>query len=208
MRVYRRDLPYLLRHNWMPVAVVVISLVAAAVLGWVYVTKLPLPQGVLTLENLPDQDFDSLSNVSFLPSLTTKGILVHNVQVLFLAGLAAVISLGVLSILMLMAPIGIIGFFAGQIALLGYSPLTFVAVFVLPHGLFEIPAAIIATAFALRIGASITAPREGLTVGEGLLAAVADFAKVFLFLVVPLLLIAAFVEANLTLELVRWAYGG
>jgi uncharacterized membrane protein SpoIIM required for sporulation len=39
-------------------------------------------------------------------------------------------------------------------------------------------------------------------------AAVADFAKVFLFLVVPLLLMAAFVEANLTLELVRWAYGG
>lgn len=207
-RVYRHDLPFLLRHNWMPVVVVVLSLVAAAVLGWVYVAKLPLPQGVLTLENLPDQDFDSLSNVSFLPSLTTTGILVHNVQVLLLAGLAAVLSLGVLSILMLMVPIGIIGFFAGQIAWLGYSPLTFVAVFVLPHGLFEIPAAIIATAFALRIGASITAPREGLTVGEGLVAAAADFAKVFLFLVVPLLLIAAFVEANLTLELVRWAYGG
>lgn len=208
VRVYRHDLPFLLRHNWMPVVVVVISLVGVAVLGWVYVDKLPLPQGALTLENLPEQDFDALSNVSFLPSLTTTGILAHNVQVLLLAGLAAVISLGVLPILMLMAPIGIIGFLAGQIALLGYSPLTFVAVFVLPHGLFEIPAAIIATAFALRIGASITAPREGLTVGEGLLAALADFAKVFLFLVIPLLLIAAFVEANLTLELVHWAYGG
>jgi uncharacterized membrane protein SpoIIM required for sporulation len=207
-RVYRHDLPFVLRHNWMPVVVVVLSLVAAAILGWVYVAKLPLPEGLLTLENLPDQDFDSLSNVSFLPSLTTSGILVHNIQVLLLAGLAAVISLGVLSILMLMAPISIIGFFAGQIASMGYSPLTFVAVFVLPHGLFEIPAAIVATAFALRIGASITAPREGLTVGEGLVAAAADFAKVFLFLVVPLLLIAAFVEANLTLELVRWAYGG
>jgi uncharacterized membrane protein SpoIIM required for sporulation len=178
------------------------------VLGWVYVAEFPLPQGVLTLENLPEQDFDALSNVSFLPSLTTTGILTHNIQVLLLAGLAAVISLGVLPILMLMAPIGIIGFLAGQIAFLGYNPLTFVAVFVLPHGLFEIPAAIMATAFALRIGASITAPREGLTVGEGLLAATADFAKVFLFLVVPLLLMAAFVEANLTLELVRWAYGG
>jgi uncharacterized membrane protein SpoIIM required for sporulation len=207
-RVYRHDLPFLLRHNWMPIVVVVISLVAAAVLGWSYVAELPLPEGVLTLENLPDQDFDALSNVSFLPSLTTTGILVHNVQVLLLAGLAAVISMGILPILMLMMPIAIIGFLAGQIAFLGYSPLTFVAVFVLPHGVFEIPAAIIATAFALRIGASITAPREGLTVGEGLVAAVADFAKVFLFLVVPLLLMAAFVEANLTLELVRWAYRG
>jgi uncharacterized membrane protein SpoIIM required for sporulation len=45
-------------------------------------------------------------------------------------------------------------------------------------------------------------------VGEGLVAAAADFAKVFLFLVVPLLLIAAFVEANITTQIVLWAYGG
>jgi uncharacterized membrane protein SpoIIM required for sporulation len=101
-----------------------------------------------------------------------------------------------------------VGFFAGQMAWLGYNPLAFVAAFVLPHGLFEIPAAVIATAFALRIGASVTAPREGLTVGEGLVAAIADFVKVFLFLVVPLLLIAALVEANLTPQIVLWAYGG
>jgi uncharacterized membrane protein SpoIIM required for sporulation len=163
---------------------------------------------LISLENLSSQSFDSLSNVSFLPSLTTSGIFVHNVEVLLLAALASVISLGVLAILMLMIPIALVGLLAGEMAWLGYNPLTFVAAFVLPHGLFEIPAAIIATAFALRIGASVTAPREGLTVGEGVLAAVADFVKVFLFLVVPLLLIAAFVEANLTPQIVLWAYGG
>ncbi len=207
-RVYRRDLPYLLRHNWMPVAVVVVFCVAAGLLGWAYVAKYPLPQGVLTLENLTQQDFESLSDLSYLPSLTTGGILFHNVQVLLLAGLAAVISLGVLAILMLMVPIGLVGFFAGQMAWLGYDALTFLAAFILPHGIFEIPAAVIATAFALRIGASVTAPREGLTVGEGLVAAVADFVKVFFFLVVPLLLVAAFVEANLTPQIVVWVYGG
>jgi uncharacterized membrane protein SpoIIM required for sporulation len=207
-RVYRHDLPYLIRHNWLPTAVVVVFMVGASVLGWIYVAKLPLPQGTLTLENLSAQDFDSLSNVSFLPSLTTGGIFVHNVEVLLLAGVAAVISLGVLAILMLMIPIALVGFMAGQISWLGYNPLVFLAAFVLPHGLFEIPAAVIATAFALRIGASITAPREGLTVGEGLMAALADFVKIFLFLVVPLLLIAAFVEANLTPQIVVWIYGG
>jgi uncharacterized membrane protein SpoIIM required for sporulation len=206
-RVYRYDLPYLLRHNWMPVAVVVIMLVVAAAGGWAYVATYPIPQGVLTLQDLSQQDFDSLSNVSFLPSLTTTGILLHNVEALLLAGLAAVISLGVLSVLMLMLPIGLVGFLAGQVAWLGYSPLPFIGAFVLPHGLFEIPAAVIATAFAVRIGASVTAPREGLTVGEGLLAAIADFFKVFIFLVVPLLLVAAFVEANLTPQIVLWAYG-
>ena len=206
-RVYRYDLPHLLRNNRMPMVLVILFLVVAAVLGWAYVGRYPIPQGVLTLENLSQQDFDSLSNVSFLPSLTTGGIFFHNVQILLLAGLVAIISLGVLSILMLMVPIGLVGFMAGQVALQGFSALAFVAAFVLPHGLFEIPAAVIATAFALRVGASITAPREGLTVGEGLIAAIADFCKVFVFLVVPLLLVAAFVEANLTTQIVLWAYG-
>jgi uncharacterized membrane protein SpoIIM required for sporulation/ABC-type transport system involved in multi-copper enzyme maturation permease subunit len=206
-RVYRYDLPYLLRSNWLAMAVVAVCLVAAAILGWAFVEKYPFPQGVLTLDNLTQQDFESLSNVSFLPSLTTQGILGHNIRVLLLAGLAAVISLGVVAILMLMVPLVVVGFFAGQMAWLGYSPLAFVGVFVLPHGLFEIPAALIATAFALRLGASVTAPRGGLTVGEGMVASAADFVKVFVFLVIPLLLVAAFVEANLTPQLVVWAFG-
>ncbi len=40
------------------------------------------------------------------------------------------------------------------------------------------------------------------------MVAFADLVKVFIFLVVPLLLIAAFVEANLTPQIVLWAYGG
>jgi uncharacterized membrane protein SpoIIM required for sporulation len=172
------------------------------------VSNFPLPQGTLTLEELSSQDFEALSNVSLLPSLTTWGILSHNIQALLLAALAAVVSLGVLAVLMLMLPIGIVAFLAGEMAWLGYNPLAFLAAFILPHGVMEIPAAIIATAFALRIGASITAPREGLTVGEGLLAAAADFFKVFIFLVVPLLLVAAFVEANITPQIVLWVYGG
>ncbi|MCL7452434.1 MAG: stage II sporulation protein M, partial [Anaerolineae bacterium] len=107
-----------------------------------------------------------------------------------------------------LVPILAIGFLAGQVAWLGYSPLAFLGAFIVPHGLFEIPAAVLATAFALRIGASITAPREGLTVGEGMLAAIADFGKVFVFLVVPLLLLAAAVEAHITPSIVVWAFGG
>jgi uncharacterized membrane protein SpoIIM required for sporulation/ABC-type transport system involved in multi-copper enzyme maturation permease subunit len=206
-RVYRHDLPYLLRSNWMPLVVVLLFLVLASAVGWAFVARYPLPQGVLTLEDLSQQDFDALSTTSFLPALTTGGIFGHNVQVLLLAALLALISLGVFAILLMMVPIVLIGFFAGQVACLGYSPVAFLAAFILPHGLFELPAALLATAFALRIGASVTAPRQGLAVGEGLLAAIADFVKVFLFLVVPLLLVAAWVEANLTPQIVLWAYG-
>jgi stage II sporulation protein M len=192
----------------MPVALVAIMLLAAVAIGWAYVAKYPLPQGILSLEDLSAADFQAMPDVGFLPSLTTGGIFRHNVQVLLLAGVAAVISLGVLSVLMLMVPIVLVGFLAGQVAWMGYSPLLFVGAFILPHGLFEIPAAVLATAFALRIGASVTAPREGLTVGEGMVQATADFVKIFLFAVVPLLLVAAFVEANVTPQVVLWAFGG
>jgi uncharacterized membrane protein SpoIIM required for sporulation/ABC-type transport system involved in multi-copper enzyme maturation permease subunit len=207
-RVYRTDLPYLLSQSWLAILIVTLFLVAAGGIGWVLVDKFPLPQGIVHLENLSMQDFQSMSSTNFLPSLTTLGILGHNVVALLLAGPAALVSLGVFAVLMLMAPIVVVGFMSGQIAWLGYNPLTFLAAFILPHGLFELPAAIVATAFALRIGASVTAPRQGMTVGEGLVAASADFVKVFLFGVVPLLLIAAFVEANLTPQIVIWLYGG
>jgi uncharacterized membrane protein SpoIIM required for sporulation/ABC-type transport system involved in multi-copper enzyme maturation permease subunit len=207
-RVYRHDLPYLLREHWMPVVVVLLMLLAALGIGWAYVDKYPLPEGMLALDNLSASDFESVADLGFLPSLTTQGIFSHNVRTLLLAGLAAVISLGILAILMLMVPIVLVGFLAGQVAWLGYSPLAFLGAFIVPHGIFEIPAAVVATAFALRIGVSVTAPRKGLTVGEGMLQAAADFLKVFLFLVLPLLLIAAFIEANITPHIVLWAFGG
>lgn len=207
-RVYGHDLPYLLRQHWMPLAVVIVFMIVAAAIGWAYVPRLPFPPGLFRLEDLTIQHFESLPDLDFLPSLTPRSIFLHNVRMLALAGLAAVISLGVLAVLMLMVSIALVGFFTGQAAWLGYNPLVFLTAFVLPHGLLELPAAIIATAFALRLGVSMIAPRPGLSVGEGLIAAAADLVKVFLFLVVPLLFLAALAEVYLTPQIVVWVYGG
>jgi stage II sporulation protein M len=207
-RIYRHDLPTLLRRDRMAIAIVILFLVVAAIIGWAYVTRFPLPEGTISLEGLSEQDFETMADISFLPSLTTGGIFGHNARVLLLAAVLAVISLGVLPILMLMIPIILVAFIGGQFALLGMDPWAFLGAFIVPHGLFEMPAAIIATAFALRMGMSITFAREGKTVSENVIAALADFLKVFLFLVVPLLVIAAFVEANVTPRIVLWAFGG
>jgi uncharacterized membrane protein SpoIIM required for sporulation len=192
----------------MPMGVVVLCVAASFVLGWSYVAKYPFAQGTFQAEAFSALDFQFLSRVSFLPSPGERDIVGHNVRFLLTAGFLAVISLGALAVLWSMVPFAVLGFFIGQAAWLGYNPLVFAGTFVLPHGLFEIPAVILASAFALRLGASVTAPREGLTVGEALVAATADFLKVFLFLVVPLLLIAAFAEARLTPQIVHWIWGG
>ncbi|MFB0534581.1 MAG: stage II sporulation protein M [Anaerolineae bacterium] len=206
-RVYGHDIPHLLRRQWLPLTVVLIVLVASLALGWSYASRYPLPPQAIQLQNLSHDVFEKAPAIGFLPTFSTSGIFFNNVRALLLAVLLAVLSLGVLAFFPLMVPIGLIGLLMGEGPIVGYNPFLFFAAFILPHGIAELPAAIIATAFALRVGASMISPPPGLTVGKGLLLALADFAKVFLFLVMPLLLLAAFLEVNLTPHVVLWLKG-
>ena len=106
---------------------------------------------------------------------------------------------------------GIAGFFVLVSVLLAHYHShywLFFTAFVLPHGLLELPAAIIATALAVRMGATFAAPPRGMTVGEGWLWALADFVKVFVFLVLPILALAAVIEVHVTPLVVLQAFGG
>ena len=188
---------------------VALALVAALVGGWLYATSYALPPGFWSPQLLTRETLNNAPAVGFLPAFTVEAVLSNNIRSLLLGGLLAVFSFGALAVALLMAPMGIIGFFMFQVAHWGMNPWLFFATFVMPHGLFELPAAVLATAAALRLGAAVlargTSPR--LTVGEGWLAALADFIKVFVFATLPLLLIAALVEVNLTLRVALWAYG-
>jgi uncharacterized membrane protein SpoIIM required for sporulation len=81
---------------------------------------------------------------------------------------------------------------------MGASPWLLLGTFILPHGIVEMPTAIIATAMALRLGAVVISPPKGMTVSQGVLQALADLVKVLALLVVPLLLVAAMLEVWLT----------
>jgi uncharacterized membrane protein SpoIIM required for sporulation len=81
---------------------------------------------------------------------------------------------------------------------MGANPWLFLATFILPHGIVELPAAIIATGMAVRLGAVIVSPPSGMTVTQGVLLALADFLKILVFLVLPMLIVAAMLEVWLT----------
>ena len=102
----------------------------------------------------------------------------------------------------------LIGYFMGSMAGAGLPPLTFLAAFVLPHGILEIPAAVLAGAAILRLGATLAAPAEGQTIGEAWLRALADWARIMAGLVMPLLLGAALLEVLVTPRLAIWLIGG
>jgi len=81
---------------------------------------------------------------------------------------------------------------------LGVSPVKLAVFGILPHGIFEIPALVLSSAAVLYIGIALVTPRSNLTLGEVLINAIADWAKIGIGLVLPLLTIAAVLETWVT----------
>lgn len=210
MRIYRRDVPQLLRDNRLSIAMTLIVLIGGMLVGWLIAIQYPLPEPMSRMFRV---DADTFKNrlqtpgFDFLPSFNARSIFLHNLRTLALSGLLGMFSFGVLALVLLIAPMAVVGFIAQQALRFGYNPFTFMLAYIAPHGIFEIPAAVISTAFALKLGASVIAPPANVTAGENFLHALADLVKIFVFVVVPLLLIAAWVEANVTPQVIISLYG-
>jgi len=206
--LYFREIPAILRRSWMAHAMVIVGLLASVIIGYAFAGRYELPPDMLRLDQVSSEMFAELPAIDWLPTFTTWGVLSNNVRALLLATLLAVFSFGTLAVGLLMAPLAIVFFFVAQVGRLGYSPVLFFSAFVLPHGILELPAATIATALAVRMGAAFMSPPQGMTVGQGWLRALADFVKVFLALVLPLLALAAAIEVYVTPAIVVWVFGG
>lgn len=209
-RIYTADLPALLNKNGLPLAVTLLVAIGGLAVGAYFAAEHPLPARLVVPTGIPSAFGQSPLNAGteFLPGLDTGGIFTHNVRTLFLSMVLAMFSFGTAPLLVLATPSALIGFFTMQMAQGGADWLMFLVAFILPHGIIEIPAAVLATTFSLRLGASLTAGSEGEPTGERFMQALADWVKVFVFMVVPLLLIAAFLESSLTPRVVLLLYGG
>jgi len=205
--LYRYRLPSIVSGSWMAVATVVVALGLSAGVGLSFARWYPLPSHFLQLDQVSPEMFTELPAIDWLPSFTVWGVLANNIRALVGATLLAVFSFGALAIVLLMAPMAIIFFFVVQAANAGFDPALFFGAFVMPHGILELPAAILATALAVRMGAVFMSPPEGMTVGQGFLRAVADFLTLFVALVLPLLALAAVLEVHVTPAVVIWAFG-
>jgi uncharacterized membrane protein SpoIIM required for sporulation/ABC-type transport system involved in multi-copper enzyme maturation permease subunit len=188
----------------LPGAIMVVLLVAAAGIGASQARFLPLPAGAFDQEALYAQFKEGMQSMPFFTISTVPAIWLHNLRALALATVMGIFSFGVLGVLVIMLPLLVIGFFAWAVAGSGFSPWLFLVGFILPHGLLELPALTIAGAAILRLGATLVAPSHGKTIGEAWLAALADWLKVMLLVVAPLLLGAAVLEVFVTPRLALW----
>jgi uncharacterized membrane protein SpoIIM required for sporulation/ABC-type transport system involved in multi-copper enzyme maturation permease subunit len=130
--------------------------------------------------------------------------LTQNLRVLAVAFVLGMFTFGVLSTLLVMLPFGILGYVFGNIALNGISVVPFIMA-IIPHGIVEVPAILIAGALILHAASSITGEMKKLTVGEVWLRAVGDAFKLYFAIVVPLLIIAATLEVMVTPRMVEMA---
>ena len=135
-------------------------------------------------------------------------IWLHNLRAVVIATILAICSFGVLGLLVIMLPLGITGYLTGAAASAGISPLVFLTAFIVPHGILEIPALVLAGAAILRLGATLVTPAHGKTIGEAWLIALADWLRIFIALVVPLLLGAAVLEVLVTPRVAQLLLGG
>lgn len=190
----------------LPITVLVFvgAFIAGLVIGHQPEWHLPLPRDV-DLAAAANQ-MDLLSG-SMFGSWTALFIFWQNWRVLALATALGMFTFGTAVLVLTPAAYVILGYIFSQIMVAGYNPLQFLPT-VLTHGIVEIPVIVLATAAALRLGAVITRPPHGMTVGHGWVIAFADTIKLWLGLILPGLLLGAVIEALITPRIVALTFGG
>ncbi len=125
-------------------------------------------------------------------------IFLNNVRATFLIFLSGMVSFSVFGMVVYLINVSLIGGVLGLFKLIGYSPLLLFAAGLLPHGIFEIPALMLASALILRMAALLVTPQIGKSMGQILLELIADWTKIFIGVVIPLLGVAALIETYVT----------
>lgn len=179
------------------------SLLGGGLLTYVF----PLPPALLA-EVAKFNTPENLAAVEEMLNEIAPNIFVHNMRAIFLTAFFGMMSLGVVSALVFMAPWAIIGYGAAQIALVGHNPLVFLLVVVAPHGVFEFPALLLTIGAAVHWQITVIAPIHEQTITERWVRRAADFTRVFLGVGLPLFFIAAAVEGLITPKIIVWFYGG
>jgi uncharacterized membrane protein SpoIIM required for sporulation len=185
-----------------------VLLVVAYIIGGGMADRFTLPPEMLSLEVTSPELTEHFRSFGMLSGRGMLWILWNNIRALLLATLLGAFTFGVLAQILLMLPIGIIGYYAGNLLLAGQDVSQYLTALVLPHAIFEIPAAILAGAAILRLGLAALSVPKGSSLGEGYIRAMAEWARVGVGLVLPLLVGAAAVEAFITPRIAIWLLSG
>ena len=207
---YRTELPISLRQLRQPLMIVIgLGLLAGIVSYMWVVVNVPAyiqlsPERIREFRTLIA---DNLSNVDLLQeSLPAPVLFFHNARTTVIFLVLGLLSFGTLGLTLFIGNIALVGGVLGAAQLVGYSPLLAFAAGILPHGIFELSAIVLATAAMLKVGAQLVTPQPDKSLGETLLISLADWFRVFIGIVLPFLAIAALIEIYITPDLIKLAF--
>ena len=194
---YRREVPATLRRQKVSIWLTVLIGAVAAV--GIYFWSVSLTRGLAGL--VKPEDITKALGEGLNPlkgQVSFWFIFGNNIRAMFIIALLGLVSFGTLGMLAYVLNTSLIGGVLGIFKALGYSPLLLHAAGILPHGIFELPALIISSAAVLHIGVMLVTTEARKTLGETLIEGIADWTKINLGLVIPLLAIAAAIETWIT----------
>lgn len=190
-RFYRQELKVIWRELRLPLAVVLVGVLAAVAYGQ-----------VMDPENTRDFSRFLVRTRSIGRAIPSDPL--RDIPALFFGNLMSITLTGLLSAV----SFGLFSWMVPAVAFLAVSKsaawsqthdipgggLAFLLAYVAPHGIIELPAAILMAAAGVRVGAAAVSVPPTYTVGRHLLWSLAMYFKLLLFVGMPLLLLAAILE--------------
>jgi uncharacterized membrane protein SpoIIM required for sporulation/ABC-type transport system involved in multi-copper enzyme maturation permease subunit len=198
---YRQEVAPALKRLLIPIPIVMILMGVGVVVGVRLAADLQLETsgGMRSyLERLTTSSGESVPALSLITILGMLFLWLFNLRGVFAAVILGIFSFGILGVLALMVTFIGLGFIAALLPQVGMPWWLYIEARILPHGILEIPAIILAGAAILRMGVVLITPEHERTVGEAWLRALSDWAKVTLGVVLPLFLLASVLETFFT----------
>jgi len=205
---YRRGITLSLRRLGLAPAVAMLVF-AAAFAGGFIVGHMPEWQLHLSANASLSDTAHLLGRYLTLPMETGTlfFIIWQNGRILLAGAILSMFTFGTASLIFTPAVYFVLGYIFSQVVMAGISP-AFLIAGILPHGIIEIPVIVLSAAISLRLGAIVTRPPRGMTVGQAWSMAFGDMVKLALGVIIPGLALAAFIEAVITPRVVVAVLGG
>jgi len=201
-RWYQVQVGGMLRKLRKPLLLIVVITIIGSITSYQWTSSMiPAEFSTFTQENI-DETLDQFQLAAGLPAdnvdISFGFIFLHNIQAVLVMLFFGLFSFGVLGELAFSVNIGVLGGLMAVLNALDLPVWTLFTAGILPHGIFEIPAIIFAGAGILYFGAVMVTPDPTKTMGEVFITAIADWFKIGVGVIFPLLLIAALIEAFIT----------
>ncbi len=195
---YATQLIQSLKGLKIPLIVVIVTGIFASVFSYAYIDQNFQAQANMDMNKIVGLLDEQISATGISAVISAPVLFFNNLRAEILIMFFGMFSFGVIGLLVYMLNFSLIGAVLGGLGSIGISPWLVLVSGILPHGIFELPSVMLATASMLHMGLRLVTPERNLSIGEVSIDAFAEWMKVMVGICIPLLIVAALIEVYIT----------